>query len=337
MTTLVDSLLTDWSIKSDDEKRDAYSDLEKAYEGGDNTVVSDLKSLLGKDIIVEYLFDDGFDWKQFDELVSATNTEVIAIEMGIHKSTEVFKNSLTKYGGSESRPSLTTWKNTGAVSVMRIKDNYYKIDDTGIKSLFAAISLIAPSFINSVVFNTNEVSEPNDTFLTKNDAKSIKDEVIKSINGASVDDAFNSMSTALAVFTHKLLEDVRDGVSEGSYDDTRMYALDIALTILEFGVVIKGQVIGDASNVMGGSIKMNPTEDTWLVNTVPVQTVLPYTDKVVGDPSRLLLKYENSGVFSPIVDYDLSDLVFWKRVIDTRLKVTASGEDLLINIKNNLS
>lgn len=337
MTTVVDSILDDWNKKTDDEKRQGYVDLKTEYKRNPANTLTDLAGLFGNSVEFQTMLGDDMDaftWDEFDDLVSSTRIVEKAVEMGLHESNIVFRNSATKYSGFNARPKVMNWIGTETVSVSKSANGKYTVEDTGVKSLYLAVALIIPSILNTVVFNRENESYSSDTFINASDTSIVKELLANYLNkGTDKVGVLNTVASALTVFAHKMLESVRDGVSEGSYDDSRMYALDMVLAVLEVGIVVKGNVVGDRDHIVTGTIKLDSTETKWLVTTPPVQDVYTYTSEVMGDPSDLFQKYDKDGAVDPV---DKLDPKFWKRVQYGGFNVKSIGSGFLKTIQNKL-
>jgi hypothetical protein len=151
-----------------------------------------------------------------------------------------------------------------------------------------------------------------------------------------VKDIINEVATCLVLFSHVLLESVRDVESTTTFKDSRMYVVDIMLSMFEIGVYINGQVVGDKSGMVDGRIDYDESTGDWdvrLSRHVPVKRTSIesfYETKLVGP---MYAYYDLLGNESKL---DHNTREFWERVILSRSGVTDSAVDFVARIKNKL-
>jgi hypothetical protein len=205
---------------------------------------------------------------------------------------------------------LDTWSNTAEITnvvfpnpaIMDIQERT-TMDDTGIKSIYLAVLLVAPGLLNSLLLQSvyesgngvNEVVSGSVITRVKND---LRDMIAEDVGG---DALLDKLATLFVLVTHKYMGyNQESAFSPHDFTDTRLFSLDIILSSLNVGIMIDGELVGSADNVHTDMIKIDDVSNVLTVVKQPMYGIFPGAnnevyihDKVVS--TRFYEHYDNTG------------------------------------------
>lgn len=212
------------------------------------------------------------------------------------------------------------------------------IDDTGVRALYLAVLFVSPGILNSLLFKNVYVSNTSGEeavsgktiFRVKNEFKDLLD------RGQGGPVLLNSLSTLFVLVAHKLLGYYKDDLfSSHDHEDSRLFTLDMVLNAIGIGIYINGQVVGDESNMMTETIKIDDVTQTITVNKPTFYGIFrdSSNDVFVEEKvcaARFLYYYDDLGYLDSSRDMNSAD--FWESVWKQDIQANEFGNRKIVNL-----
>jgi hypothetical protein len=214
------------------------------------------------------------------------------------------KNNITDLVGSVNDDTLTT------------------IDDNGLKSLYWAVIIAIPGLMNDLLLDKKYdggFSTATYEAVSGSNVKDSRTALYEKMNDKSVDVGvfLNAISALFILTTHKLIGFHQDTLfSNHTYDDSRLYSLDVVLNYFGVGILVNDELVGSSRNVVRETIKVSGTKIHITRQPFCFVDLGSYHEMFVHLKqlkTRFISHYDDTGHMSSTDGYHTRE--YWKRVI----------------------